>query len=72
MACGGNRLSRLVVEESFKWAPNPNPNPNWRLVVEESFKWAMQRKVFGKRLADQPVIREKLAHMVAQVQSSLH
>jgi len=49
MACGGNRLSRLVVEECFKWA--------------------MQRRVFGKLLIEQAVIREKLAHMVAQVES---
>lgn len=27
-------------------------------------KWATQRKVFGKRLIDQPVIRFKLARMV--------
>ena len=36
-----------------------------RLTVEECFKWANQRKVFGKRLIDQPVIRNKLARMVS-------
>ena len=40
MVAGGNRLSRLMVEECFKWAN--------------------QRMVFGKRLIDQPVIRQKL------------
>ncbi|CDH52513.1 acyl-dehydrogenase [Lichtheimia corymbifera JMRC:FSU:9682] len=40
-----------------------------RLAVEECFKWAMQRKVFGKRLIDQPVIRNKLAKMIAAVES---
>ncbi|KAI8093740.1 acyl-CoA dehydrogenase/oxidase [Halteromyces radiatus] len=40
-----------------------------RLVVEDCFKWANQRKVFGKRLIDQPVIRNKLAGMIAQVES---
>lgn len=35
-----------------------------RTVVEECFKWANQRKVFGKKLADQAVIRNKLGHMV--------
>lgn len=35
-----------------------------RLVVEDCFKWANQRQVFGKRLIDQPVIRNKLAGMV--------
>eukprot|EP00746_Dinoflagellata_sp_MGD_P162137 gnl/MRDRNA2_/MRDRNA2_89561_c0_seq1.p1 gnl/MRDRNA2_/MRDRNA2_89561_c0~~gnl/MRDRNA2_/MRDRNA2_89561_c0_seq1.p1 ORF type:complete len:563 (+),score=98.46 gnl/MRDRNA2_/MRDRNA2_89561_c0_seq1:122-1690(+) len=49
MAVGGNRMSRLVLEESFKWA--------------------MQRSVFGKKLIEQAVIREKLAHMVSQIES---
>lgn len=39
MACGSIRMSRLVVEESLKWAN--------------------QRLVFGKRLIEQPVIRQK-------------
>ena len=30
-----------------------------RLVVEECLKWSNQRLVFGKRLIDQPVIRQK-------------
>lgn len=40
-----------------------------RQVVEDCFKWANQRKVFGKKLIEQAVIRNKLAHMVAQVES---
>ncbi|KAM7212563.1 Acyl-CoA dehydrogenase/oxidase, N-terminal and middle domain containing protein [Rhypophila decipiens] len=36
-----------------------------RLVTEESLKWAHQRLVFSKRLIDQPVIRQKLAKMIA-------
>ncbi|KAJ3269321.1 hypothetical protein HK104_005146 [Borealophlyctis nickersoniae] len=40
-----------------------------RLVVEECFKWANQRVVFGKKLIEQPVIRNKLAHMIAQTES---
>ncbi|CEI89034.1 Putative Acyl-CoA dehydrogenase [Rhizopus microsporus] len=40
-----------------------------RLVVEECFKWANQRKVFGKRLIDQPVIRFKLAKMISRLES---
>jgi len=36
-----------------------------RLVVEECLKWAHQRIVFRKRLIDQPVIRLKLAKMIA-------
>lgn len=38
-----------------------------RLVVEECFKWAQQRLVFGKPLIEQPVIRNKLAHMVCSL-----
>ncbi|RYP15671.1 hypothetical protein DL765_005565 [Monosporascus sp. GIB2] len=41
-----------------------------RLVVEECLKWAHQRLVFGKRLIDQPVIRQKLAKMIALVEAN--
>jgi alkylation response protein AidB-like acyl-CoA dehydrogenase/predicted heme/steroid binding protein len=40
-----------------------------RLVVEECFKWANQRTVFGKKLIDQPVIRQKLAKIASEVES---
>lgn len=40
-----------------------------RLCTEEVFKWAMQRKVFGKPLVEQPVIREKLAQSFAGIES---
>eukprot|EP00437_Effrenium_voratum_P043516 CAMPEP_0181476594 /NCGR_PEP_ID=MMETSP1110-20121109/41785_1 /TAXON_ID=174948 /ORGANISM="Symbiodinium sp., Strain CCMP421" /LENGTH=513 /DNA_ID=CAMNT_0023601877 /DNA_START=63 /DNA_END=1604 /DNA_ORIENTATION=- len=40
-----------------------------RICTEETFKWAMQRKVFGKPLVEQPVIREKLAQMFAGVET---
>jgi len=40
-----------------------------RLATEETFKWAMQRKVFGNKLVEQPVIREKLSQMFAGVES---
>lgn len=46
MIAGGNRMSRLMIEECFKWA--------------------MGRKIFGQRLIDQPVIRNKLAHVSVQ------
>ncbi|KAJ9467177.1 Cyclohexane-1-carbonyl-CoA dehydrogenase [Diplonema papillatum] len=36
-----------------------------RAVQDEAFKWAMQRKAFGKRLIDQPVIRQKMARIVS-------
>lgn len=40
-----------------------------RLVIEECFKWANQRLVFGKRLIEQPVIRQKLAKMISKLES---
>lgn len=40
-----------------------------RTIVEETLKWAHQRLVFGKRLIDQPVIRLKLAKMIALVEA---
>eukprot|EP00040_Diaphanoeca_grandis_P010173 m.52121 g.52121 ORF g.52121 m.52121 type:complete len:512 (-) comp21545_c0_seq1:133-1668(-) len=48
MIAGGNRLSRLMAEECFKWAN--------------------QRVVFGQKLIQQPVIRNKLAEMIAGVE----
>jgi alkylation response protein AidB-like acyl-CoA dehydrogenase len=40
-----------------------------RNVVADCYRWAMQRKAFGKRLIDQPVIRYKLAEMSAATES---
>ncbi|KAH8917100.1 acyl-CoA dehydrogenase NM domain-like protein [Atractiella rhizophila] len=40
-----------------------------RAIVEECFKWAHQRKVFGKPLISQPVIRQKFSHMFAKVEA---
>ncbi|KAI9499666.1 acyl-CoA dehydrogenase/oxidase [Zychaea mexicana] len=52
-----------------RWVMLAGATQGGRLAVEECFKWAMQRKVFGKRLIDQPVIRNKLAKMIASVES---
>ncbi|KAI1482989.1 acyl-CoA dehydrogenase NM domain-like protein [Daldinia eschscholtzii] len=41
-----------------------------RTIVEECLKWAHQRIVFGKRLIEQPVIRQKLAKMIALVEAN--
>ncbi|KAJ5638607.1 hypothetical protein N7528_000997 [Penicillium herquei] len=40
-----------------------------RTVVEECLKWCNQRIVFGKKLIEQPVMRQKLAHMISLVES---
>ena len=40
-----------------------------RLIVEECLKWVSQRKVFGKPLSSQAVVRAKLAGMIARVEA---
>lgn len=40
-----------------------------RFIVEETFKWACQRKVFGKGLIEQPVVRAQFASMFAKVEA---
>ncbi|KAI0069229.1 acyl-CoA dehydrogenase [Artomyces pyxidatus] len=40
-----------------------------RLIVEECLLWAQQRKVFGKSLNGQAVVRAKLAAMIARVEA---
>eukprot|EP00747_Dinoflagellata_sp_TGD_P206547 gnl/TRDRNA2_/TRDRNA2_80244_c0_seq1.p1 gnl/TRDRNA2_/TRDRNA2_80244_c0~~gnl/TRDRNA2_/TRDRNA2_80244_c0_seq1.p1 ORF type:complete len:521 (+),score=127.37 gnl/TRDRNA2_/TRDRNA2_80244_c0_seq1:87-1649(+) len=52
-----------------RWGMVVAGNRMSRLMVEECFKWASQRKIFGKRLIDQPVIRLKLAEMAAEVEA---
>lgn len=52
-----------------RWGMVASGNRHSRLIVEECFKWASQRKVFGKPLIEQPVIRNKLAHMVSEVEA---
>jgi alkylation response protein AidB-like acyl-CoA dehydrogenase len=41
-----------------------------RVCYEEAFTYAHKRKAFGKRLIDQPVIRNKLAHMARHIEAS--
>jgi alkylation response protein AidB-like acyl-CoA dehydrogenase len=41
-----------------------------RSVVEECLKWCNQRIVFGKRLIEQPAIRQKLARMISLVEAN--
>ncbi|EJD00822.1 acyl-CoA dehydrogenase NM domain-like protein [Fomitiporia mediterranea MF3/22] len=40
-----------------------------RLIVEECLKWANQRKVFGKPLIAQAVVRAKIAGMISRVEA---
>lgn len=41
-----------------------------RVAVSDALMWAKQRKVFGKPLVDQPVIRFKLAESIAAVEAA--
>lgn len=40
-----------------------------RLVVDQCMKWSAQRMVFGKPLITQPVIKNKLAHMISNMEA---
>ncbi|KAJ1564354.1 hypothetical protein HK096_008389 [Nowakowskiella sp. JEL0078] len=51
-----------------RWAMVAQVNRASRSVLEDCLKWANQRKVFGKRLIEQPVIRFKLATMISQIE----
>lgn len=44
-------------------------NRSARYVLEECIKWAVQRKVFGKALIEQPVIRFKIGTMAARIEA---
>ncbi|KAJ7650365.1 acyl-CoA dehydrogenase/oxidase [Roridomyces roridus] len=45
-------------------------NISWqRIIYEECFKWANQRKIFGKPLVSQAVVRQKLAAMISRFES---
>jgi alkylation response protein AidB-like acyl-CoA dehydrogenase len=41
-----------------------------RVCYEEAIKYANKRRTFGKKLIDHPVIRNKLAHMVRQIEAT--
>jgi alkylation response protein AidB-like acyl-CoA dehydrogenase len=43
-----------------------------RDVIQECLRWSMQRKVFGKSLLEQPVIRNKLGIMIARLEATQH
>ena len=55
-----------------RWAMCCGGARNMRLIVEECLKWVNQRKAFGKPLHAQPVIRAKLADMIAKCEATQH
>ncbi|KLO13475.1 acyl-CoA dehydrogenase NM domain-like protein [Schizopora paradoxa] len=52
-----------------RWVMCCSSTRSQRGIVEECMKWTTQRKVFGKPLINQPVVRAKLADMIARVES---
>lgn len=52
-----------------RWGMVAAGNSMSRNMIRECFQWAQQRKIFGKTLIEQPVIRFKLAQMVAEVET---
>ena len=57
-----------VFGEERRWYIVAGVNRASRLIIEECLKWSKQRMVFGKPLAEQPVIRQKLAKLASQVE----
>ncbi|KAJ7707795.1 acyl-CoA dehydrogenase [Mycena rosella] len=53
-----------------RWGMTAGSISSQRSIVEECLKWASQRKVFGKPLTSQAVIRSKLAAMISRVESA--
>eukprot|EP01064_Diplonema_japonicum_P027227 TRINITY_DN3910_c1_g8_i1.p1 TRINITY_DN3910_c1_g8~~TRINITY_DN3910_c1_g8_i1.p1 ORF type:complete len:520 (+),score=168.63 TRINITY_DN3910_c1_g8_i1:54-1613(+) len=53
-----------------RWGINVFIQTGMRGMVEECFKWATQRKAFGKPLISQPVVRFKLAGMIARTEAT--
>ncbi|TFK72901.1 acyl-CoA dehydrogenase NM domain-like protein [Pluteus cervinus] len=52
-----------------RWGLTSGSIGGQRAILEECLKWAALRKVFGKPLTSQPVVRAKLAGMIARVES---
>ncbi|KAJ7593033.1 acyl-CoA dehydrogenase/oxidase [Mycena floridula] len=52
-----------------RWAMATGSIATSRMVTEECLKWVTLRKVFGRPLSSQPVVRSKLAAMIAACES---
>ncbi|KAJ7127060.1 acyl-CoA dehydrogenase/oxidase [Mycena epipterygia] len=61
--------ARTSTQSFFRWVLVSNSIAVQRIIFEECFKWAMQRKVFGKPLNSQAVVRQKLAAMITRFES---
>jgi alkylation response protein AidB-like acyl-CoA dehydrogenase len=66
----GKGFDQTMANFNFeRWGMISVGNRHSRMVVEECMKWALNRKVFGTSLIQQPVIRYKMAEMIAAVES---
>ncbi|KAJ7727303.1 acyl-CoA dehydrogenase [Mycena maculata] len=67
----GNGLQVILSNFNHeRWGMTCGSISSQRMIVEECLKWASQRKVFGKPLTSQAVIRSKLAAMISRVESA--
>lgn len=67
---GGGIFVMLSNFNHERWVMCCSSARSQRAIVEECLKWVNQRKAFGKPLSSQPVIRSKLAQMIARVESA--
>lgn len=66
----GNGLKTILSNFNHeRWVINCRIARYSRVIYEETFKWAHLRKVYGKPLIGQPVVRQKLAHMMAKIEA---
>jgi len=64
-----------VIMKNFnheRWGFVVQANRFSRCLLEESWNYSMKRSTFGKKLAEHPVIRWKLAEMARQVEATHH
>lgn len=67
MMCGTSaRTQRAIVEECLKYG---KPFDGVFILLNFANRWTNQRKVFGRPLHSQAVVRAKLAQMIARIES---
>ncbi|KAF7312330.1 Cytochrome b5 heme-binding domain-containing protein [Mycena indigotica] len=62
----------LIILANFnheRWVLVAHNIARQRVIFEECLKWATQRKVFGKPLSSQAIVRQKLAAMISRFES---
>ncbi|KAF8319271.1 acyl-CoA dehydrogenase [Clavulina sp. PMI_390] len=70
---GEEEKGLFVVLSNFnheRWVMAANSVRCQRNILEECLKWANQRIIFGKPLMEQPVVRHKLANIIARIETA--